>query len=78
MKVVLDGDSPPTCPCRVTSNVITTNNPYQLVLQSAMTRMYKDSTLLTKWTFCLISMTSCLNQLQDSQDPNLQCMVVKD
>ena len=45
---------PPTSyPCRLASVVVLPNaaEPYQLVVQSATARTYKDSTLLTEWTF---------------------------
>jgi hypothetical protein len=53
MKVIFDESPPTSYPCRLASVVVLPNaaEPYQLVVQSATARTYKDSTLLTEWTF---------------------------
>jgi Plavaka transposase len=53
MKVMFDGQPPTSYPCRLAIVVVMDNptDPYQLVVQSATERTYRDSTLLTEWTF---------------------------
>jgi hypothetical protein len=53
LKVMFDGDPPTSYPCRLACVVVLPNlsQPYQLVVQSAVARTYRDSTLLTEWTF---------------------------
>jgi hypothetical protein len=48
MKVIFDGKPPSSYPCRLASVVITDNpdDPYQLVVQAATERTFRDSTLL--------------------------------
>ena len=53
MKVIFDGEPPSSYPCRLASVVITDNpdDPYQLVVQAATERTFRDSTLLREWKF---------------------------
>jgi hypothetical protein len=53
MKVMFDGEPPMSYPCRLAIVVImdSPTDPYQLVVQSATERTYRDSTLLYEWTF---------------------------
>jgi hypothetical protein len=53
MKVIFDGKPPSSYPCRLASVVITDNpdDPYQLVVQAATERTFRDSTLLREWKF---------------------------